>query len=52
MIVFGHIKLYIEHDGSPYEAQASYGSYAGRTTDGVNLVDGRGRGNYMIFRKK
>lgn len=52
LIVFGHIKLYIEHDGSPYEAQASYGSYAGRTTDGVNLVDGRGRGNYMIFRKK
>ena len=52
LIVFGHIKLYIEHDGSPYEAQASYGSYAGRTTDGVNLVDSRGRGNYMIFRKK
>ena len=50
LILNGHIKLYIEHDGEGYEAQASYGDHSAQTTKGVSLIDSIGRGTYMVFR--
>lgn len=52
LILDGHIKLYIEHEGTGYEAQASYGDHSGQTTQGVALIDSIGRGYYQVYRHK
>lgn len=52
LTVPGHIKMYVEIDGKAMTAQASYGDHSGEMSNGVNLVDSLGRGNYRVWRFK
>lgn len=52
LTVPGHIKMYVEKDGKAMTAQASYGDHSGELSNGVNLVDSLGRGNYRVWRAK
>jgi len=44
--------MYVEKDGKAMTAQASYGDHSGELSNGVNLVDSLGRGNYRVWRAK